>query len=138
MPLHYVKNPMYALCLLAAVCVRQHVQNGRDSLLTKNISFQPPTSVLTKPSEEGLKSAINAYRKSEKKTADRTNLKVEDTDSLVQCVKNFANRARRIVNDIRDSIPNAKTLDHVDPLASSGILDSLLYITSSIGIKWLA
>ena len=32
MTLHYMRNPMYALCLLAAVCVRQHVQNNRYEL----------------------------------------------------------------------------------------------------------
>ena len=32
----------------------------------------------------------------------------------------------------------SKSAEYVDPLASSNILDSLLYLTSSIGIKWLA
>ncbi|KOC61757.1 hypothetical protein WH47_03014 [Habropoda laboriosa] len=72
---------------------------------TKNISFQPPTSVLTKSSEVGLKSAMKAYKMSEDKTSKETNLKLEKADSLVQCVKNFAKRARRMVGDIRASIP---------------------------------
>lgn len=35
MPLHYLKNPMYALCLLAAFCVRQHMQNNRYEIIYK-------------------------------------------------------------------------------------------------------
>lgn len=34
MPLHYLRNPMYALCLLAAFCVRQHMQNNRYEIMT--------------------------------------------------------------------------------------------------------
>lgn len=37
MPLHYLKNPMYALCLLAAFCVRQHMQNNRYEIMASVI-----------------------------------------------------------------------------------------------------
>lgn len=32
----------------------------------------------------------------------------------------------------------SKSTESIDPLTSSNILDSLLYLTSDVGIKWLA
>ncbi|CAL7943376.1 unnamed protein product [Xylocopa violacea] len=135
MPLHYVKNPMYALCLLAAVCVRQHVQSTRsDQPLTKGVTFQTPTSVLTKPNETTLKTVINAN----KNTNPANPIKLKDADSLIMCVQNFAKRAGQIVDDIRLTVPVQKSAQYDDPFASTNILDSLLYLTSSVGVKWLA
>ncbi|XP_012239534.1 uncharacterized protein LOC105680573 isoform X2 [Bombus impatiens] len=140
MPLHYVKNPMYALCLLAAVCVRQHVQNNRtDQALTKGVPFQTPTTVYRKLNEANLKTVTNPKRELNYVEVNRKKpVNLEEADSLVHCVQNFAERARRIVNDIRTSIPGSKSTESIDPLTSSNILDSLLYLTSDVGIKWLA
>ncbi|XP_033193531.2 uncharacterized protein LOC117158578 isoform X1 [Bombus vancouverensis nearcticus] len=146
MPLHYIKNPMYALCLLAAVCVRQHVQNNRfrrmyrtDQALTKGVSFQTPTTVHRKLNEANLKTVTNPKKELNYVEVNRKKpVNLEEADSLVHCVQNFAERARRIVNDIRTSIPGSKSTESIDPLTSSNILDSLLYLTSDVGIKWLA
>ncbi|XP_033351868.1 uncharacterized protein LOC117234600 isoform X1 [Bombus vosnesenskii] len=146
MPLHYIKNPMYALCLLAAVCVRQHVQNNRfrrmyrtDQALTKGVSFQTPTTVHRKLKETNLKTVTNPSKELNYVEVNRKKpVNLEEADSLVHCVQNFAERARRIVNDIRTSIPGSKSTESIDPLTSSNILDSLLYLTSDVGIKWLA
>ncbi|XP_026670244.1 uncharacterized protein LOC113464476 [Ceratina calcarata] len=155
MPLPYVKNPMYALCLLAAVCVRQHVHNSRYDFslpirkpntrrervkqpLTKGMTLQTPTSVVTKPNEASLKT-INANKKisSEKLTENPKAVQVEEADSLVKCVQKFAKHARRIVDDFKSSIPVSKSTEYVDLFTSSSILDSLLYLTSYGGIKWM-
>ncbi|XP_003398153.2 uncharacterized protein LOC100651409 isoform X2 [Bombus terrestris] len=142
MPLHYIKNPMYALCLLAAVCVRQHVQNNRtDQALTKGVSFQTPTTVhrTRKPNEANLKTVTNPKKElNYVEVNQKKPVNLEEANSLVHCVQNFAERARRIVNDIRTSIPGSKSTESIDPLTSSNILDSLLYLTSDVGIKWLA
>ncbi|KAK1126775.1 hypothetical protein K0M31_004398 [Melipona bicolor] len=140
MPLHHMRNPMYALCLLAAICVRQHIQNNRiEQPLTKGVSFQTPTSVLTKPNEASLKIATNSKKEIHNRKIDKREVKLDDaSESLVHCVQNFVTRTRKVADDIRSSIPVSKSAEYVDPLASSNILDSLLYLTSSIGIKWLA
>ncbi|XP_043529288.1 uncharacterized protein LOC122538875 [Frieseomelitta varia] len=140
MPLHYMRNPMYALCLLAAICVRQHIQNNRiEQRLTKAVSFQTPTSVLTKPNEASLKIATNSKKESHNRKINKREVKLDDaSESLVHCVQDFVTRARKVADNIRSSIPVSKSAEYVDPLASSNILDSLLYLTSSIGIKWLA
>ncbi|XP_073967797.1 uncharacterized protein isoform X2 [Bombus fervidus] len=140
MPLHYIKNPMYALCLLAAVCVRQHVQNNRtDQTLTKGVSFQTPTTVHRKRNEANSKTLTNPKKELNYVEVDQKKpVNLEAADSLVHCVQNFAERARRIVNDIRTSIPGSKSTESIDTLTSSNILDSLLYLTSDVGIKWLA
>ncbi|XP_043591616.1 uncharacterized protein LOC122571646 [Bombus pyrosoma] len=146
MPLHYIKNPMYALCLLAAVCVRQHVQNNRfrrvyrtDQALTKGVSLQTPTTVHMRANEANFKTVTNPKKELNYVKVDQKKpVNLKEADSLVHCVQNFAERARRIVNDIRTSIPGSKSTESIDPLTSSNILDSLLYLTSDVGIKWLA
>ncbi|CAD1473029.1 unnamed protein product, partial [Heterotrigona itama] len=107
--------------------------------LTKGVSLQTPTSVLTKPNEASLKVVTNSKKEiHSRKINEKREVNLDDAESLIHCVQNFANRARRIADNIRSSIPVSKSAEYIDPLASSNILDSLLYLTSSIGIKWLA
>ncbi|XP_076685841.1 uncharacterized protein LOC143377918 [Andrena cerasifolii] len=166
MTVHCMRNPMYALCLLAAVCVRQHVHNSSLTKLpiipipkascflykfsvnfelwcsmlrtagplTKGVSFQAPTTLLTKPNEANLRTVINA-RTSRINSHLPT---VKEADSLVSCVYKFTKRARRMVDDIRTSFPISKSPGCLDPTSTCSVLDSLLYLTSSVGTKWLA
>ncbi|XP_076632395.1 uncharacterized protein LOC143347251 [Colletes latitarsis] len=135
MSIQCVRNPMYALCLLAAVCVRQHVQTRSVQPLTKGFTVQPPTVVFTKPNEASLKSAINSNNaaKNNKKCP-----KLQEADTLVKCVQNFATRARRFVSDIRTNFAVSKQPSSSDPDCAYNVLDSLLYLTSSFGTKWVA
>ncbi|KAG6797043.1 hypothetical protein HZU73_07614 [Apis mellifera caucasica] len=111
MPLHYLRNPMYALCLLAAFCVRQHMQNNRiEQPLTKRMSIQTPILI-----------------------------NIEESDLLINCLQIIAKRTRQILESIQASIPVSKTVDFEDSLlSSSNIFDSFLFATNNIGIKLLA
>ncbi|XP_034183587.1 uncharacterized protein LOC117605898 isoform X2 [Osmia lignaria lignaria] len=99
MQLHYVNNPMYALCLLAAVCVRQHVQNGGVQPLTKGVSLQRPTSVFMKPNKASLKSVNDIEEAvSEIKSKSCKYPKIEEANALVLCVQNFGKKSQRIID----------------------------------------
>ncbi|XP_078039969.1 uncharacterized protein LOC144471621 [Augochlora pura] len=131
-----VKNPMYALCLLAAVCVRQYVQTRSDQTLTKGLTIQPPTTVFTKPNETILKSVIKGNNKENAEKKKRLN----EADSLVECVQSFYKRACLAVENVGATIPVSKASDlkaH-DLSNSSNVLDSILYLTSNVGTKWIA
>ncbi|XP_076282207.1 uncharacterized protein LOC143209855 isoform X2 [Lasioglossum baleicum] len=119
-----VKNPMYALCLLAAVCVRQYVQTRNEQPLTKGLSVQPPTAVFTRPNKSILKSVVkdNITVKPFKKRPQ-----LQDADSLVVCVQNFYKRACQA----------SKTTESHDLNNTNNVLDSILYLTSSVGTKWI-
>ncbi|XP_033320962.1 uncharacterized protein LOC117217456 [Megalopta genalis] len=129
-----VKNPMYALCLLAAVCVRQYVQNRNDQPLTKGLSLQPPTAVFTKPNETILKSVV---KDNNDENADKKK-RLNEADSLVECVQSFYKRACQAVENVGATIPVSKTQDLHDLTNSSNVLDSILYLTSNVGTKWIA
>ncbi|XP_076659139.1 uncharacterized protein LOC143362659 [Halictus rubicundus] len=130
-----VKNPMYALCLLAAVCVRQYVQTRNEQPLTKGLSVQPPTAVFTRPNETILKSVVkdNITVKSFKKRPQ-----IHEAESLVTCVQNFYKRACQVVHDVGSGVPASKTPDSHDLNNTNNVLDSILYLTSSVGTKWIA
>ncbi|XP_031831103.1 uncharacterized protein LOC116426387 [Nomia melanderi] len=129
------RNPMYALCLLAAICVRQYVQTRSDQPLTKGLSVQPPSAVLTKPNESCLKSVITD---STWKAADEKYQKIKQADSLVECVQNFYKRVRRFVQNAGTNVTVSKTSDAFDLNGTSNVLDSILYLTSTVGTKWIA
>ncbi|XP_016904734.1 uncharacterized protein LOC107993052 [Apis cerana] len=138
MPLHYLKNPMYALCLLAAFCVRQHMQNNRiDQPLTKRISIQTPILINTKPNEAETK--IISHAKNFISDFNNNFNKIDESDLLINCLQIIAKRARQIFENIQASIPVSKTVDFEDSLlSSSNIFDSFLFATNNVGIKWLA
>lgn len=70
--------------------------------LTKGVSFQAPTTLLTKPNEANLRTVINAQTTN----INSHNLPtIKEADSLVSCVYKFTKRARRMVDDIRTSFP---------------------------------
>ncbi|XP_043798146.1 uncharacterized protein LOC122717799 [Apis laboriosa] len=138
MPLHYLKNPMYALCLLAAFCVRQHIQNNRvEQPLTKRMSIQTPILINTKPNE--VDSKIISHTKNFINDFNNNFNKIDESDLLINCIHIIAKRARQIIESIQASIPISKTLDIEDSLlSSSNIFDSFLFATNNVGIKWLA
>lgn len=77
-----------------------------DQALTKGVSYQAPTTANRKLSEANLKTVTNPKKELNYVEVNRKNpVNLEEADSLVHCVQNFAERARRIVNDIRTSIP---------------------------------
>lgn len=77
-----------------------------DQALTKGVSFQAPTTVHMKPNEANFKTVTNPKKELNYVKVDQKKpVNLKEADSLVHCVQNFAERARRIVNDIRTSIP---------------------------------
>ncbi|KZC09544.1 hypothetical protein WN55_00216 [Dufourea novaeangliae] len=101
--------------------------------LTKGLSVQRPTTVFTKPNEVGLKSAVLGEHG---KSSDKKRPELREADLLVQCVQNFYKRACKVMDGIQSNIPSIKSPASIDLNSTNNVLDSILYLTSSIGAKW--
>ncbi|XP_076398181.1 uncharacterized protein LOC105662943 isoform X2 [Megachile rotundata] len=137
MKLSYVNNPMYALCLLAAVCVRQHVQNGVQPL-TKSVSLQKPTTVFMKPNKASLRTVNDIQEVKPNVTPNtRSYPNLQEANALVTCVQNYTKRTEK-VDDIPKSLPTKKIFRDSDSFFPYNVPDWMLFLFTNIGAKWFA
>lgn len=111
---NFLQNQMYALCILAALSLRQHMQHNWQVKPTQRIPLNPSFSFL-KCIDPNNSLRTDKIRRDWKDTEENFYQESEESksqDFLFSCFQKLSNGAQAIIDNVGASLNNSKLINN--------------------------